>query len=241
MRLEVDGTEVPPPPSRRARSLLAWLALPPGEHPRSEVAALFWPDVLEASARTSLRGALLELRRTLGPRADCLLSGRTMVGLARDAIWVDALEAARLVQANDLRGALEVGGGELLVGMDDEWVYTARDEHRELMIRVLETLAERAEAADDPAEAIALTRRLVALDPLSEDSHRRLIRRLAASGDRAAALAAYDAMSERLRRDLRVAPSPGPRPPAPKLRGEELAAAPAGDQLPLPPGIPRHE
>src|SRR3954447_18270444 len=184
MRLEVDGTEVPPPPSRRARSLLAWLALNPGEHPRSEVAARFWPDVLEASARTSLRGALLELRRTLGPRADCLRSGRTTVGLIPGALWVDALEAIRLAQGDDLRAALDLGGrGELMAGMDDDWVYEARDEHRERMIEVLETLAGRAEVPDD---SIALTRRLVGLDPLSEDAHRRLIRRLAASGDRAA-------------------------------------------------------
>src|SRR4051794_20527759 len=105
MRLEVDGADVPPPPSRRARSLLAWLALNPGDHPRSEVAARFWPDVLDASARTSLRGALLELRRTLGTSADCLRSGRTTVGLARDAIWVDALEATRLAEADDLVAA----------------------------------------------------------------------------------------------------------------------------------------
>src|SRR3954454_7024433 len=95
MRLEVDGDDVPPPPSRRARSLLAWLALNPGDHPRSEVAARFWPDVLDASARTSLRGALLELRRTLGPSADCLRTDRTRVGLASAALWVDVLEVAR--------------------------------------------------------------------------------------------------------------------------------------------------
>src|SRR4051812_24455261 len=151
MRLEVGGQRVPPPPSRRAKSLLAWLALNPGDHPRSEVAARFWPDVLEASARTSLRGALLELRRTLGQSSDCLRAGRTTVGLARDAIWVDALEAARLAGQNDLRGALALGaGGELLAGMDDEWVYAARDDHRDRMIGVLETLAARAEAAEDP-------------------------------------------------------------------------------------------
>src|SRR3954454_20451509 len=242
MRLEEDGTEVPPPPSRRARSLLAWLALHPGEHPRSEVAGRFWPDVLEASARTSLRGALLELRRTLGASADCLLSPRTTVGLEIAGIWVDVLEVARLADAGELDEALALGGGsELLAGMDEEWIYDARDAHRERMIEVLETLAQRAENRGDPATATTMTQRLLALDPLSEEAHRRLIRRLADSGDRAAALAAYDAMSERLRRDLGVAPSAESRAIATKLRGEELAAAPVGDQLPLPPGIPRHE
>src|SRR5262249_13061441 len=45
------------PPSRPARELLAWLALHPGRHPRLELASRFWPDVLETSARASLRTA----------------------------------------------------------------------------------------------------------------------------------------------------------------------------------------
>src|SRR3954454_532916 len=119
MRLEVDGDDVPPPPSRRARSLLAWLALNPGDHPRSEVAGRFWPDVLETSARTSLRGALLELRRTLGSGAEMLNTGRTTVGFAPGAIWVDAVESERLAAAGELEDALDLGGsGELLARMD---------------------------------------------------------------------------------------------------------------------------
>ena len=69
MALEIDGTAAPPPASRRARSLLAWLALHPGPHARAEVAARFWPDVLDSSARTNLRSALLTLRNELGPAA----------------------------------------------------------------------------------------------------------------------------------------------------------------------------
>jgi DNA-binding SARP family transcriptional activator len=64
MALEIDGTSAPAPASRRARSLLAWLALHPGPHPRAEVAARFWPDVLDSSARTNLRSALLTLRNS---------------------------------------------------------------------------------------------------------------------------------------------------------------------------------
>ncbi len=240
MAIEVDGAEVPPPQSRRARSVLAWLALHPGEHPRSEVAARFWPDVLDASARTSLRGALLELRRTLGSSADCLRSGRTTVGLA--GAWVDVLEVARLADAGDLEEALELGGGgELLAGMDDDWIYEARELHRDRIIDALETLAGRADERGDAVDAIALTRRLVALDPLSEDAQRRLIRRLATGGDRAAALSAYDALCVRLRRDLGVAPSAETRALVAELRGDMPVDAAPGEQLPLPAGMPNHE
>jgi ketosteroid isomerase-like protein len=51
--------------SRRARSLLGWLTVHPGLHPRARVAAVLWPNVLDASARPSLRTTLATLRREL--------------------------------------------------------------------------------------------------------------------------------------------------------------------------------
>jgi DNA-binding SARP family transcriptional activator len=70
LALEEDGQALAPPASRRARALLGWLAVERRTHTRSQLAARFWPDVLEASARTSLRSALSALRRSLGRGAD---------------------------------------------------------------------------------------------------------------------------------------------------------------------------
>lgn len=53
-----DGRPLPPPRAAAARALLAWLALHPGPQPRGELAPRFWPDVLDESARQSLRNAL---------------------------------------------------------------------------------------------------------------------------------------------------------------------------------------
>ena len=39
--IEVDGVTVEPPRASRARSLLAWLAVHPGPHQRSRLAARF--------------------------------------------------------------------------------------------------------------------------------------------------------------------------------------------------------
>ena len=69
MAVEVDGSPVAPPESARARALLAWLALNPGMHSRGRLAARFWPDVLDSSARASLRSAMWSLRRALGDSA----------------------------------------------------------------------------------------------------------------------------------------------------------------------------
>src|SRR4051794_33087594 len=96
---EVDGTVVKPPASRRAWSLLAWLALHPGAHDRGTLAARFWPDVLDTSARASLRSAVWALRRALGPGGEThLLATRERVGLDPDAgLWVDALAFEELL------------------------------------------------------------------------------------------------------------------------------------------------
>src|SRR5437764_10797039 len=91
MAVEVDGSSVRPPESARARALLAWLALNPGMHARTQLAARFWPDVLDSSARASLRSAIWSLRRALGEAGDRhLVATRDRVGL--EDVEVDVLE-----------------------------------------------------------------------------------------------------------------------------------------------------
>ena len=70
LALESDGVALPTPERRRACSLLGWLALHPGMHPRSEVAGRFWPEVLDSSARKSLRTELVAVRHSLGAEGD---------------------------------------------------------------------------------------------------------------------------------------------------------------------------
>src|SRR5260370_8078512 len=57
LSVEIDGRRVPSIPGFKARSLFAYLVLHPGPHPRIRLAGMFWPDVLDASARGSLPGA----------------------------------------------------------------------------------------------------------------------------------------------------------------------------------------
>src|SRR6478609_5377032 len=89
-RLRFEGADIEPPASRRARGVLAYLALHPGPHSRAQVAARFWPDVLDESARTSLRAALSELRRALGPAAAHVVATRDTVALDGADLSVDA-------------------------------------------------------------------------------------------------------------------------------------------------------
>src|SRR3954447_26035986 len=112
LQAEVEDRPVTAPASRRAWSLLGWLALHPGEHPRGAVAATFWPDVLDASARGSLRNAMWALRRALGPEGeDALVAGRDRIGL-RCETDLAAFEA--LLAAGELEAAVELCLGPLL-------------------------------------------------------------------------------------------------------------------------------
>jgi DNA-binding SARP family transcriptional activator/tetratricopeptide (TPR) repeat protein len=241
--LEADGRALEPPRSRRTRALLGWLALRPGMHARSEVAALLWPDVLDSSARASLRTALVELRRALGPARDLVLTTRTDVGLDR-SVWVDAAAFDELVAAGELEEAVSLCDGVLLAGIDDDWAYEARDEYSHRLGAVLAQLAAEAETRGDLGRATELSRRRVALDPLSEEAQRELIRRLADSGDVSAALAAYSRFSERLVRDLGIAPSAATRDLVAEIRARPAGPDETGAQggrFPLPSPLAQRE
>jgi DNA-binding SARP family transcriptional activator len=151
LRLELEGRRLEAIASRRARSLLGWLAYHPGLHPRTRVAAVFWPDVLESSARASLRTTLATLRRELGEAAgDHIVAERERVGIAEGAgLWVDVREIERLIALGRRADALTLCGDELLVDLDDDWVLEARQAQRERVGELLAAVGEAAEAADD--------------------------------------------------------------------------------------------
>ncbi len=239
LAIELDGASREPPTSRRACALLGWLVVDRRMHSRSALAARFWPDVLDESARTSLRSALSSLRRALGPDSErYLIAGRDDVGLAGDSlVWTDLAEFERCVDEGRLEDALELSSGELLAELDDDWVYERRDEQRERVAGVLARLAADAEAGGELDQAIAYARRQVALDPLAEQPQRELMRRLAAVGDRAGAIRTYERLSQRLRDTLRITPSHETRELAEALRrGVETASPAVATTAPEPAG-----
>ncbi len=238
MAVEIDGARIETPPARRPWSLLAFLALHPGRHPRGDLAARFWPDVMDASSRASLRSAVWALRRELGHSAETLLvADRDSVGLSDAGVWVDALAFERLVDGGELEAAVELCRGPLLAGFEDEWIAGPREAYRDRLLDVLERLAAAADDAGDGQRALTWTRRQVGIDPFGEEAHRRLITRLADGGDRAAAIVVYRTLADRLRRELGVTPSPASQQLVRALRGDGPAAAP--DPGPIAPPRPR--
>ncbi|HMO00269.1 MAG TPA: AAA family ATPase [Miltoncostaeaceae bacterium] len=244
IQAHVDGDEVDLASAARARGLLAWLAVHPGTHPRSILAGRLRPVVPDDSARKSLRQAAWSLRTALGDAGGALVGDRERLGLSGDPamVLVDLAEFRRMRDGGDLAGAVAVGDAELLAGLDEEWAPALREAHRAEVLTLLGRLADDAAADGDLAGAAGWARRQVAADPLSEIAARRLIALLARDGDRAGALAAFDALRERLRRDLGVPVSAETRELAETVRrGGHARAAGAGGAAhpPLPPPLLR--
>jgi DNA-binding SARP family transcriptional activator len=230
LELTLDGESLQAPSGRPARSLLGWLATHPGTHPRGVVAAALWPDVTDESARASLRTALSAVRDSLGAGAEIALAAdRQTIGLAAmPEVSVDVREFDALLDARRPAQALAaIGDGELLPGLDSDWVLRERDRHRDRVGDAMAQLARHARAAGDRDTALTWLKRRAGLDPFDEGAHRELIEELDRAGDRAAALSVYNRLSERLRRELAVAPSAATRRLAASLRTSEPAPAAA--------------
>ncbi len=234
LEVELNGAEIDSPASQRPWAVFAYLALAPRPVTRGELAGRFWPDVLDQSARASLRSALWVLRRRLG---DAVAVDGERVGLRDEpGVWVDFREFERLSAGEDPAAALELCRGDLLEGLEDDWAVSARDRHRERVIKLFERLAQDAEQRGELREAIEFTRQQVEHDRFDEQAHRRLIERLERAGDPAGAMRIYRGLAERLRRELGVAPSRQTRELVEQVRAA-TPAHPIPGVAPVTPGL----
>ncbi|MDT5013818.1 MAG: hypothetical protein QOH57_5435, partial [Mycobacterium sp.] len=204
--IRLNGQLAELPDSMRAVALLGWLAVHPGPHPRATIASALWPDVIDSSARQSVRTALWSLRRAFGDHADDVLdTSRSRIGLRNVSIDVQRFD--QLITDGQFDEAFAFASGELLAGLDDEWAMRARESHRDRLIALLSDQSDKAAADGNFVVAIDRARRAAELNPLSESCARLLMRRHDEAGDRSVALAVYARMVERLRRELKIGPS----------------------------------
>ena len=173
-------------------ALLAWLAIE-GATARAHMATLLWPEADAESARNSLRQRLFKLKRQLGV---ALVDGSTVLqlapGLLHDLADADSVLAEQQAPL----------GAEF-----DQWLAQQRDHRQSRRLQGLVELCETAEKARDWTEALGHAKTLLALAPLSEAAHRRLIRLHYLAGDRAAALLAFDQCEQRLKHEVGTRPS----------------------------------
>jgi DNA-binding SARP family transcriptional activator len=210
--LETADGPAPVPRGSKAWGLLAYLLLAERPATRRELAALLFPAADDPLA--ALRWSLAELRRTLGAPA----------GLRGDPPRLE-LDPATVVDiqlpAADApvpRAWLERLTGELLEGLVfpgcpafEAWLSIERRRLAAAAEALLHETALAALAGGRPEEAVRLAARVVGLNPLDECNQELLVRSLALSGDRTAALAQAERCDALFRRELGVPPSPAVR------------------------------
>ncbi len=217
-----------------ARALLAYLAMHAGiAFPRTTLAALLWPEQPETDALHALRQALNRLRKAIGDQeADppFLTITRTTIQFNPDSrYWLDVtafndliaackqhphrrLEACRSCRRR-LAQAAELYRGDLLAGFFwnstpfEEWLLLERESLHRQAIAALYHLAACHEQREEWDAVLRYARQQVALEPWQEEAHRQLMRALAMSGQRSAALAQYQTCCRILETELGVAPA----------------------------------
>jgi DNA-binding SARP family transcriptional activator len=268
--------------TRKAVALLAVVALDGGQS-RERLAALLWPESASSRARGALRRTLSVLTHALGGR---WLATEGTVELDRVGVEVDAIEAATLlgrVEAHDepteqrcdrcladLERTVALHRGDLLEGFGlrdsalfDDW-RAERGEHlRRRLVHaydLLTTTQPRRGALDDALDRLE---RWLAIDPLNEEVHTRLMLVHAWRGERAEAVRRYRTCVAVLDAELGVAPlarttrayqaivaeqmrpaGPGREPAHPAVTVPERAADAAVDAAPSrpdPAAEPQHE
>ena len=213
--------------AKKNRALLTILALSPRrETTRDRLTGLLWCDRGEEQARSSLRQALVALRKDLsGLDADPLVLNGDRVGLAPELLTVDVIEFLAEAASTDsasLQRAAELYAGPLLDGLNvtdngfDEWLREARTDLASQAVKVLAALAETL-AGDD---RVVAAEKLVVLDPLREASHATLMRAHISQGQAALAIRQYEACKQILKRELGVEPGAGLRDLRRSLDGE---------------------
>ena len=156
---------------------------------REKLIGYLWPDSDEERARRLLSQAVYMLRRDLG--SEEAIAGTRDLRIGSEVITSDVAEFEAAIGARDYERAAALYAGPFLDGFHlpgagefDRWV----DEERRALEHDSETAFERcaagAEARGDHASAVIWWRRMAARDPINARVAMRLMRALAAAGDR---------------------------------------------------------
>lgn len=178
---------------------------------RQTLAFTLWPDVAETTAYANLRRHLYQLNQAL-PAVDTpwlLQNYQSVQWNPQATYWLDVAEFERLSRNTaKAEGAIALYGGDLLTDCYDDWIFPERERLRTLYLTDLTHLIGHCRSQRRFPQAIAFASRLLAVDPLREDTVRLLMALHYETGDRAGALKEYAAFRRCLHEELRVDPMP---------------------------------
>ena len=234
LRISWQGNPLTDFKSRKGKALLCYLAVTGQSHSRSVLAGLLWPDFPEANARTNLRKLLSRLPAII---SDHLTITRQTVGLNPDRpVSVDALQLQAGLAPNAgvqaVKQAVALYRGDFLSGFSlpdaplfEEWASAQRARLRREVLAAMQRLVTHFDHQGDYDPAIDHARKLLAIEPWHEETHRELMRLLATTGQRSAALAQYEQCRQLLEEELGVLPSKATVSLYQAIQRDELTAA----------------
>ncbi|MEM7119580.1 MAG: BTAD domain-containing putative transcriptional regulator, partial [Chloroflexota bacterium] len=206
-------------------------------HRREKLATLLWSEVPDKTARQSLSVAYFRLRQALDKQAGFAISEQLFSNDRKiieahigELFKCDVSRFRQLIQSTEehdhadptacstcleqLTTAVSLYHGELLPGFHIEeaepfveWLYQTREQlHRQVMTS-LDKLCDMHQAQQSWQQVQTYAQQLLAMEAWNEKGHAFLMRALAHSGQRGAALAQYDKCCQILWDELGVEPS----------------------------------
>ena len=184
-----NGAQLPLPPSRKVRALLAYLAMASRPVTREKLCELFW-DAAD-DPRSELRWCLSKLRPLVdAPTTTRLIADRAQVRIDANSLDIDAMSLARSAQTTLTTGSLEdlqslraLFRGDFLEGLSldraplfDNWLAGQRHRFGQLQRQLLERLSGVLPPESD--DRIEVLRKRVEAVPFDETAHIELVRAL---------------------------------------------------------------
>jgi DNA-binding SARP family transcriptional activator len=189
---------------------------------------LLWPDLELRRAQNVLRRNLSTLNKTLNGK--WLVVERDVIGLDKKTdAWLDVAHFRHLAQSwqehshpqtdlcarclSDLAQAASLYRADFMAGFGvrdssnfDNWQLLESEQLKRELASVLARLVQGHSERREFDQAISYAQRWLALDPLHEPVHRKLMQLYAANGDRSAALRQYQNCVQLLEDELGVPP-----------------------------------
>lgn len=217
LRLQIDGESISADNSARQRPLELLMALialggsSAQEVSKARLGDLLWPETEADKAAHALDNLLHRLRKIVGKHTIIINSGK--VSLNPELCWVDcwALDALQhdelpLRAQQRAQYLQQLYRGHFAEGHDASWLYRAREQSRNLYVRLTQRIAAELLEQHQAGLAEELLERALLVDPLAELLYHQLLSYLVQSGREVDALRCYRNCVQNLQQQLGTGP-----------------------------------